>query len=359
MNKLLLSAAAVALTLAVSPAFAQDDQGVKLNVGGHFKGYVNYSDEDAARSIDILRETEVHFGGETTLDNGLTVGAHMEAAADTGDSFEMDETYVYFAGSWGRLNVGEEDGAAYLLQVAAPSADENIDGIRQYINPVSFFGPAAIALGSSFDGLDYANDLAKDTDKFTYLSPVFSGFQAGVSYSPEVVDDIRSNDGNAPFPIAGVTDDVIELAARYEGMVSDVGVILGGGYTTANNDIDQWNLGADLDIGAFGLGLVYTSLSDDAATVSSESDVEQDTWVVGADYTTGPFKLGISYLNSDLEANSTDTLDADRYTAGVSYTYGPGMSFRGSVAYTDLDSDTVLVNDDDATTVTLGTQINF
>jgi outer membrane protein OmpU len=344
MNKLMLSAAAVALTLAVSPAFAQEDAGVKLGLGGFFKGYVNYSDESTDRTIDILRSTEVHFGGETTLDNGLTVGAHIEATADTGDSFDMDETYVYFAGSWGRVNVGEEDGAAYLLQVAAPAADDNIDGLRQYINPVSFFAAP----------LDYANDIAKDTDKFTYLSPVFSGFQAGISYSPEVVDDIRSNDGNAPFPIAGVTDDVIELAARYEGMVSDVGVIVGAGYTTANNDVDEWNVGADLDIGAFGLGVVYTSFNNDAATVSSESDIDSDTWVVGGDYTTGPFKLGVSYLNYDEETASVESADADRVTGGVVYTYGPGMTFRGSIARTDED-----VADVDATTVTVGTQINF
>jgi len=344
MNKLMLGAAAVALAFAATPAKAQDDAGVKLSLGGHFKGYANYSNLKADRTIDILRQTEVHFGGETTLDNGLTVGAHMETEADTGDSFGMDETYVYFAGSWGRLNVGEEDGAAYLLQVAVPSADENIDGLRQYINPVSFLaGP-----------LDYANDIARDTDKFTYLSPVFSGFQAGLSYSPEVVDDIRALDGNAPFPIAGVMDDVIELAVRYEGMIGSVGTILGGGYTTANNDVDQWNLGADLDIGAFGVGVEYTNFSNDAANVSGESDVDTDTWVAGVDYTTGPFKLGLSYLNEDTETASVDTSDVDRWAAGVVYTYGPGMTFRGSLGYTDED-----VTDTDATTVTVGTQINF
>lgn len=335
MNKLMLGAAAVALTLAVSPAMAQDDSGVKLALGGHFKGYVNYTNEDDSHALDILRQTEVHFGGETTLDNGLTVGAHIEALADAGDSFDIDESYVYFAGSWGRVNFGDEDGAAYLLQVAAPSADDNIDGIRQYINPTS-----------TIDSVDYANDIARGADKITYLTPVYSGFQAGLSYTPEVVDSSRALSGNSLLTTTGTTDDVWELAVRYEGMISNVGVILGGGYTTANNDVDQWNLGADLDIGAFGLGAVYTTLDE-----GNNNDV--DTWVLGADYTTGPFKLGLSYLNN---SDDNDTTEVDRYTGGVVYTYGPGMTFRGSVAYTQDDA---TANDDDATTVTVGTQINF
>ena len=332
MNKLMLGAAAVALFVAATPAMAQDDSGVKLSLGGYFKGYVNYSDEDAVRDLDILRETEVHFGGETTLDNGLTVGAHIEAATDAGEGFEIDESYVYFAGTWGRVNFGAEDGAAYLLQVAAPSADDNIDGIRQYINPVTFTGTA----------IDYDNDLSTKSDKVTYLSPVFSGFQAGASFTPEAGDASRSVAGNSPEGVAD-TDDVWELAVRYEGMVSDVGVILGAGYADGGDNTDEWNVGADLDIGAFGLGLVYTE--------TEVASVESDTWVVGGDYTVGPYKLGISYLNTDDDA---DTYDVARFTGGVVYTYGPGMTFRGSIAYTDDD-----VSDEDATTVTVGTQINF
>jgi outer membrane protein OmpU len=352
MNKLMLGAAAVALTLAVSPAFAADDSGVKLGLGGHFKGYVNYSNEDDIHSVDLLRETEVHFGGETTLDNGLTVGAHIEASADGLDGFDTDESYVYMAGSWGRVNVGEEDGAAYLLQVAAPSADDNIDGLRQFIAPSNIEGTLAL-LGAGFGinvGRDYANDLAKDADKLTYLSPVFSGFQAGLSYTPE---NTSATAGGNRAAVAGTLgnafapSDVIEGAVRYEGMVGTVGLIAGAGYTTAGDSgIDEWNVGVDLDIGAFGLGAAYTNLD-----VDNVADV--DTMVFGADYTTGPFKLGASYLNAD----ATGDEEFDRYAAGVTYSYGPGMTFRGSVGYRDAESATF--GDSDATTVTVGTQVNF
>src|ERR1035437_752419 len=149
MKKLLMcSAATIALGLAVATPAKAD--GIKLDLAGHFKGYVTWLSQDTESSVnerhfDILRETEIHFTGETTLDNGLTVGVHHEADIDSqynaaggngnGDWFATEESYAYFSGAWGRVNFGKEDGANYLLQVAAPSADENFDGLRQYINP--------------------------------------------------------------------------------------------------------------------------------------------------------------------------------------------------------------------------------
>jgi len=332
MNKLMLGAAAVALTLAVSPA-----SGVKLGLGGYFKGYVNYSDEKNVNAVDMLRDTEVHFGGETTLDNGLTVGAHIEAQADGGDSFGVDESYIYMAGSWGRVNAGKEDGAAYLLQVATPSADDNIDGIRQFINP------------TKFTTVDYSADTSKAGDKLTYLSPVFSGFQAGASYTPNIsASSSLGLTGNA-------TEDesASEAALRYEGMVGSVGLIAGAGYTATTQGADEWNLGADLDIGAFGLGAVYKKIDGETGSALS-TDVK--TWALGADYTTGPFKLGASYLNNDAKTGADSV--SDRYAAGVTYSYGPGMTFRGSVGYTEADRVSGGKNDD-ATTVSVGTQVNF
>jgi outer membrane protein OmpU len=383
MNKLMLGSALAVLALASAPAFAQDNaSGVKLNVGGHFKGYVNYTDQDETnvvanetRKVDILRDTEVHFGGETTLDNGLTVGAQIEAKAQSGSdtSFAVDESYAYFSGTWGRVNFGEEDGAAYLLQVAAPSADDNIDGVRQFINPISESG--FLGVGTK---LDYANDFARGADKITYLTPVFSGFQAGASYTPKVdaynSTDSRRLDGNTTDNTT--FGDVWEAAGRYEGQFNNVGVIAGAGYTHAsqdgtngsnftfntgtgviNDDYNAWNVGLDLDIGAFGLGAIYTENNNGNSTLD-----KNDTWVVGADYTTGPFKLGVSYLDNQRDLTTTNELDSKRYTGGVTYTYGPGMSFRGSVSYLDQSQDianTATNGDAEATSVLLGTQINF
>lgn len=378
MKKLLCSAAVAGLVaVAAAPAMAQGESALDLSLGGYFRGYVTYASQDTAagseeRHIDILRDTEVHFTGETTLDNGLTVGVHIEADTDLGDDFGVDESYMYVSGSWGRVNFGGEDGAAYLLQVAAPSADSNYDGIRQYIDAVNYgIAPAAFT-GLAAAEWGYAQDVTAASDKITYLSPVFNGFQAGVSYTPDVAATGYSLNGEttaASRSLAGVSSDDVagsygsawDVAARYEGQFDTFGLTLGAGYThvdqeedAANeDDLNAWNVGAAVTFGAFGVGLVYTENDQGADT----TDRDAETWVLGADYTTGPWKLGASWMTRDDENFAgTDELDTDRYSGGVTYTYGPGMSFRGSIHHIDHE---VGASDMDATTFLIGSQVNF
>ena len=390
MKKLLATAAVCGLMMAAAPANAEVD----LGIGGFFKGYGAYVDQDddstvagEARDVDMIRHTEVHFSGETTLDNGLTVGIHIETEADGDDAFDVEESYAYFSGGWGRVNAGAEDGAQYLLQVEAPSADSNVDGLRQYVQPVNY--TAAVAGAATLDdsiiasGLDYEANATGYADKLTYLSPVFSGFQLGMSYTPDTVD----NGGNGNDFEGVRTDDVAnafgaayEGGVRYEGQMDNVGITLGAGYTqidleqntnTAGNPSDDrsvWNVGADLNIGPVGIGASYSQ--DDYGDVRNAGNTDdresEDTLVVGVDYTVGAFKLGASYLNQEgtlnvAGASGNDGVETDRYTGGVVYTYGPGMTFRGSVSYVEHDNVAGLTSGTelDATSVLLGTQINF
>ena len=425
MKKVLLSSAAViGLASMSTPAAAQ----VQLELGGFFKGYGAYVSQDETpddagtpavneseevNSFDFVRHTEVHFGGETTLDNGLTVGAQIETETDGSDGFEVAESYAYFSGGWGRVNAGAEDGAQYLLQVDAPSADDNIDGLRPDINPVNYdllldtdaTAPTGVdAVLRAINGgevtapvLAYAADASGVSDKLTYLTPIMNGFQAGLSYTPD-------QGGAADFEGVG-TDNVLdtfgdayEAGARYEARFNNVGLTVGAGYTHINleqagstafggagavavgdptDDRNQWNAGVDLNVGPFGIGASYKN--DDngertqaaaTATSAARTGDDEETWVVGVDYTTGPFKIGASYMTIDNTFGAED-LDTDRYVAGVTYTYGPGMSFRGSVGYVEHEgagiggivnstpAPDVTRNDVDATFVTLGTQINF
>lgn len=347
MKKLLLTSVAVSgLALAATPARAE----VELELGGYFKGYMAWVDQDEVpgselNDIDMVRDTEVHFGGETTLDNGLTVGAHIEADADGGDGFGVDESYLYMSGDWGRVNVGAEDGAAYLLQVAAPSADSNYDGLRQFVSPFNST-VAGVDLNT-----DYAVDPSGKADKLTYLSPVFNGFQAGVTFSPDT--DSAGSFGIGTDDVAGEIGRTYELAARYEGEFNNIGLILGAGYSygeledeaTADDDDRQvWNVGLDLDVGPVGVGAAY--VSDNLAN----EDDESDTIVVGVDYTTGPFKIGASYLNEDRENDQ----ELDRYSGGVNYEYGPGMSFRGTLTFVDAEEDGTGGDDADGVALLVG-----
>lgn len=371
MKKLLLVTTAIAgMATVATPAMAD---ALELDLGGFYRGYGLWADQDTVgvRDFDLRHDAEIQFTGETTLDNGLTVGVHTELevaedndAVGAGNDQDLDEVYAYMEGSWGRVNWGQEDGAAYLLQVDAPSADSNVDGLRTYIQG---FTTGFAAVGD--DVMDYAQDyngLGEAASKITYLTPKFGGFQAGFSYAPEVSDDPNTV-GNGTTALAGDTtagefEHLMEAAVRFDGAWDEVGFSVGAGYGTANaeedaatglvgsDDFDQWNVGANLQWTAFEFGAAYLDSNN-----GIDTDGDTTTWTAGLGWNNGPYTAGVSYLDREDEGAATD-FDSDRWTVGGTYTYGPGMTFRGAVAFGDIET---AAGSNDFTQVTLGTEINF
>ncbi len=418
MKKLLLvTTALVGVTMLSAPVAAAN---IDIDVSGYLKFYGVYADNDeiagaatSVRDYEFRRNTELHFTGETTLDNGLTVGAVTELRiADAANNVLTDETYGYFSGQWGRVNVGVEDGAAYLLQVAAPSADSNVDGMRvsiQALNPTTLQNTALSMNNGGFaedrGTADYQHADFRTADRLTYLTPKFNGFQAGASYAPgsNVADNnaVMSLDSNS-------TDDVEnlwEVSARWDGTYQGWGIGLGAGYSTSSQEIapvtgtdavgvaagtagqywftdapSTWNVGASVAYNGFSLGGAYlmTDTTRAAATVIATTlaadvasgDVERDTWVVGAAYDNGPYHVGASYMvqQTDYAALATAAGDqniaagefeVEKFAVGGGYTFGPGMTFRGAVAWGEFEAPAGGAANNDFTQVTIGTDIQF
>ena len=382
MKNILMSTAALAglALVAAAPARA-DEPALQLGLGGYVSGYAVYTDQDDApgagtRDFDFRKDTEIHLNGEVALDNGITAGAHLEILGDRADGGSTEESYLYLSSSWGRINLGEEDGAAYLLQVGAPSADDKVDGIRPDIATISPVNGGYV---------DYAHDDFGYSNKLTYITPVFNGFQAAASFTPSIEPSSAAsnagftlgglaiagdgpNNGFTPSALddeAGEFENGMEIAARYEGSFDAIDLALGAGYSTASteadaaaglvgsDDLQTWNVGANIGWGAFGLGAAYVTSNN-----GIDEDGDTDLWVAGVDYTTGPYKLGLSYLDRQTEGAAEE--EVDRWTAGVIYEWGPGMTFRGAVQFQDAENVGGVAGDDgDATQVTLGTQLEF
>ena len=388
MKKILLSATALAgLVMMSAPAHAD---GLNMGVGGFFRGYAAMTDNDETgtagpgddlRTFDFRRHTEIHFSGETTTDNGLTVGAHVEfITSDDTSANSIDETYGYFSGSWGRVNFGSEDGAAYLLQVAAPSADSNVDGMRVYIQTLNSDvwedgDTGASGFTSAFNStFEYDNAPFQHDDKITYMTPKFNGFQAGVSYAPEQGQNaIGNNTAGMGFDdVAGDFEDMFDVAARWDGEFEGFGISVGGGYvhaatevdaaagTVGSDDLTSWDAGLNVVFSGFSLGGAY--LRSDNGISGSNSDTT--TWLVGAGWDNGPYHVGASWMDRTDESSVTTAaagvdLDSDRFTIGGGYTFAPGMSFRGAVAFGEVEVDTVGGQNTDFTQATVGTDIAF
>jgi outer membrane protein OmpU len=378
MKKVLLAGTAlVGAAFFAAPAQAE----LKLGLGGHFSGYAVYVDEDEAAGTNndnfaFRRNTEIHFTGETTLDNGLTVGVHIEQ--DIENQNTNDESYAYFSGGWGRVNFGNEDGAAYLLQLAAPSADSNVDGLRSTIQGFTF-DPTLGALGGITTAtLDYdhahfgsnpgANGAAiaalglngadGSTDRLTYLTPKFNGFQAGLSYAPRA--ELATGVLNLA-PAASGFEDLWEVAARWDGQFEGVGISVGAGYSSSENvaaaaaEPEAWNVGLNFAWNQFSFGAAWLDEEDIVAV-----NVDTTTWVVGAAWDNGPWHVGASYLDREDDFGGADQ-DSYKATLGGGYAFGPGMTFRGAIAFGEATNDNSGNADStgDFTQVTLGTDIRF
>lgn len=430
MKKLLLVSTAIAgVAFAASSASAA----LKMDLGGYFEGYGLYADNnnpstDNQRDFTFRRDNEIFVNGESTLDNGLTIGAHTQLNIGNTDNTGtitatstftsntgavvgtppvgtvattisnttgvnqtqlVDETYLYASGQWGRVNFGEEDGAAYLLQVAAPSADSNVDGMRVYIQGLNTNNWNANLSGMV---LSYQQADFRQADRLTYLTPKFNGFQAGVSYAPDTSSAFINADSATaatsagtnvmPFgDVAGAFKNPWEVAGRWDGRFSGVDLSLGAGYSDAqaentaasgvgvvgSKDLQTYNFGGNVGLSGFSLGAAYKHTNNGIESTGADN-TDTKTWDVGGAYDNGPYHVGLSYFHDSIGDGLLSTAESGdstvhRYAAGAGYTFGPGMTFRGSVDWGkfDANSDETAHGTDSErfTQVTVGTDVQF
>lgn len=346
MRRLLLSTALVSFA-AVMPAHAELD----LKVGGYVAFQAGYVDNDLANNSnrDFQSEAEIHFTAKATADNGLTYGAYIEFQAATSDVLNSDEANIFLEGSFGRFELGDQDGAGSELVVMAPFV-----GIGQVRGSYVDFVPAADrGYRASETGADtYLKALdTLDATKITYYTPVISGFQAGVSYAPER-DSAEDGEDVQFLNNAGNHKDAYELGLAYKGEFSGVSVRVGGQYNGASakdgsgrEDISAWGLGAQLGYNGFTFGGGYKSDGDSAQPVGVAND-DTTGWNMGLTYAAGAWSVGASYAVVDFDEAATPfevtgaTGAGGDYTAygiGAGYKVAPGLTVGADLVFFDRD----------------------
>ena len=311
MKKILFGTSAIiAASLFSGAAFAAD--GMSLSMSGSVTSGLGVEQTNTAGvktdSHRIVNDGEIAFKGKTTLDNGLTFGVKTEVTLwgpGTGRTAKVDESMVYVEGAFGRLEIGEEDGAHdQMLNVGASGAgcvwQCAYDGGGFVLDRTANYG----IFDPSIDGNDTSDDL-----KITYYTPSFSGLKAGVSYIP--------NEGSQGTNLSGAANNqAAEAGLSYAGSFGDVSLGLGAGVTYRQKDNYSWAVGGTVGMSGFSLGLAY----EDGKTS------EDRGFGVGLGYATGPWGVGVSYGNG----NDNDTWGVG---AGVSYKLGAGVDTGVSIEY--------------------------
>lgn len=360
MKKVILGTTALVAASALTAGSASAAEKIKLELGGYLTTSFVVADYDTDNNqlpTDLRHEGEVFFTGETTLDNGLTFGVNIQLEAYTA-SDQIDETFMYVEGNFGRVNIGAEDSAAYLMHYPAPS-------------PVPDWGLASPnANASGFDGAITPSTLPNelgDTDKITYFTPRFSGFQFGASYTPD--GDEETTTSGAPISAEGAKDEAYSLGVNFVQDFDGVNVAASLGYqriTTSlanTDDIDEYAAGINVGFAGFTIGGAY-KFTDSDSTEGAGSPVDEDErqdWNLGVTYGQGPWKVGVQYAGITLEDDSASTDgEVHAFVVGGQYILGPGVTAFGGIQYWDHD-DTDLAGSEgeDATIFFVGTALSF
>ena len=369
MERLLATTAlgGIGLLLAGAPAGAAEQ--LQLGIGGYFNAYVVAVDQDdgvgepgnGRRGHKIAREGEIIFSGESTLDNGLVFGVNIQLEAET-CADQIDESYLFVEGGFGRIEIGSED----------PATDAMFYGAPQIIAGVGLDTPddvfAALANGVATPVV-IAN-ISGDSEKLTYFTPRLAGVQLGLSYTPENCEEVVGTCGGSYSGLqadntAGQQSEIAEIALNYSGSFGGLDLNLYGGYAHGNlelaaagaEDQEQWSLGAEFGWSGFTLGGAYKQ--DNQGTSGNNTD--RRDFGVGLTYAVGPWTLGAAYVHAIAEAGAGLGEDeTDGYQIGAQYALGPGVLLTGGLTHWDVqDNLNAPAAENRATTFIVGTNIEF
>ncbi len=354
MKKLLLgSTALVAGGLMAAPAMAADP--IKIGVGGYYQFFVQAGGIEGYyalngtstqyKGVNFIQEGEIHFIGQTKLDNGTTVGITVElegwnaavtTVTGTGSVRQIDEAFLFAFGDWGRVEFGSRDAASYRMIYGSPSALLGWGFIQHNSNFVWANGANAVNK-AFFHVTDSAIAGAiQDANRINYFTPRFMGFQFGAGYAPKINVNAAVGPGLVAS-ICGFNDattsancptndfsyqDMFDVGANYLNKFGDVTVALYGAFMTAS----------------FVPG--YSPLASAASLVNGANLASWKQWSAGVQFGYAGFTVGglIGYDNNGLGSNYYTGGDNDTrfYTAAIMYETGPWQLSAGWVgSYND------------------------
>ncbi len=357
MKKVLLgSTALVAAGLVAGPAFAQ----LELSISGSVDAHAGYASEDLDNDrseYGITTDTTLNFNADGVADNGLEYGSRINVD-DDGSDFVIDETYVYFRGTWGEIRFGSDDPAASTLRFAIPTVGNGqADGdFGRYVNRSN------TSLVPGGDGGVYGTDFvhSNDANKIIYIGR-FGDFTVGASFTPS--DDAVGSNADQDESVDDLRD-TFSIGGNYQGEFNgvSVGVSAGANFgdfgdTDATNggDHEEYGFGAEVGFGAFTVGGFY--ITADQEDSAGNDNVELDRYGFGATYSTGPWAFAANALlaEEDQATNDEDTV----YGVGVEYSLADGLTPYADLVFFDFEDGVTSADDNDGTVFLVGVTASF
>ncbi|WP_170971829.1 porin [Rhodobacter sp. SY28-1] len=282
----------------------------------------DFGDTDAQFSSRV----RIVFTASGETDTGLAFGASVRHDQDDapGDGYLNGDNTVFISGAFGKLTMGDVDGAA-------AAAVGQVDGVGYTglsdHNEITYIATGGVNFNGPlppFPSVDYSTDTSvlyeystgpvsiyASSTQLDYVAPLGGGFDAQA------------------YSVAGAyTIDTYKFSLGYEKLDFDA---VGGGPLFI--DAKNWVVGADAGFGAVTVKARYSQADLNDSNVLA---YELDQWALSGTYTADALSLTAYASSKDGSLDGTGNVySVDALGLGASYDLGGGAAVSGGVVRLD------------------------
>lgn len=342
--------AGTAVTLCSTPGFA-----VEVDFYGQVNQALMSADDGETSETYIVDNinsgTRLGVKVSHELEDGLFAGAHVELGYNPNKSnavtptsktidgeFKERHVNAWLAGSFGKVSIGQGDGAAN------GNVERDLSGTQVILwtNPALLGGALSFnetAAGADVQFKKAMSDLDFESryDRLRYDLPSFGAFKASFSQGVKGNNNVTELGARANFQVAGKLTAALGYSTESKGGNAGDEVTIGGSVS--------W-----LHASGFNLTGAYSTLSDD-----NPANPDATFSAVKVGYKKGKHAVALRYaVTEDLAA-----LGDEATTIGVGYVFKPIKRVELYAGINNNSLDRSGSNFDDINVVTVGTRIKF
>ena len=281
-------------------------------------------------------DSEVHFNASTSLDNGIKIKARVELEGEqSGD--QIDETWMRISGSFGEIRMGAADLPIDTMIMGYAGHGASVGMNHRFHTGAVFSTPGTVDVTNNTSG-----SITGDASSISYYTPRVSGFQVGVSYTPDAVEDNSNRQDTSDAASHGKT-----IAANYVTKFDGASIAIAAGYSEAKNqavnrdDFERMAAAVSVTAGAVNVRASYHEREEVSTISTGVTETQgQETVELGARYSMGANKFSIIMIDAEAVADAGTEFDGDEMTTimvAYSRTLGPGVSWSLSALTADAD----------------------
>lgn len=291
----------------------------QLKLRGQAYGSLYVTEQPDAPGLDLSGATGaavLSASVERDYDSGLVLALkssfqlyHDDLSIDNYGGDFVEKIYGSVQTGLGRVEIGNADGAAYVLATTGPVVEDVIS--IDNTNASFFRDPSTGTAFINVFALNSTSEASLNYAKVSYYTPRLFGVQLAASYTPSEGKDVLPFLTNGP-QLPDRQKSIWEVGASYSDYLGPVSVSFSGGWSVAHDDtktpghagLTDWSLGTQFEFplgeetklaigGAYRRSNAYAfninSVFDSGETTSTHlsATITQGSWIFGAELGSG------------------------------------------------------------------------